>query len=240
MAPNTALILVGGFGTRIRHLIPTLPKPLAPVLGKPFLFWLLKHLSNQGISRVILLAHYKSEMLSDFALKYQNPAMQLEVHLEQQPLGTGGSLMNVLASSLQIPEQFFVLNGDSLLVSDYLVPHLFANDGCLGIVFARVVEDTRRYGALTVGACNQLKSINSRRSGPGAINSGVYIFKKSALAKYQKNHYPLSLENELLPAMLSRGAWIHTEFCDGPFIDIGTDSSLKSADLFISTNLQEF
>jgi len=238
MAPDTALILVGGFGTRIRHLVPTLPKPLAPVLGRPFLYWILKHLNNQGISRVILLAHYKCEMLHDFVLEYQNPAVQLDVHREQQPLGTGGSLINVLASSLQIPEIFFLLNGDSLLVSDYRVPALFAADDCSAIVFARVVEDTYRYGALSVGDGNRLTSIVSGRSGPGAINSGVYIFKKSALANYQRNPSPLSLENELLPAMLKKGVWIHTEFCDGPFIDIGTESAFKTADLFISNNLQ--
>ena len=89
------LILAGGFGTRLQSTLPKIPKILAPVEGQPFLYWLLKNLYRQGAKNIILLLHYKNEMIENFLKNFNSP-LNIETVIEPIPLGTGGAVCYAL------------------------------------------------------------------------------------------------------------------------------------------------
>ena len=110
------LILAGGLGTRLRSVVPELPKAMAPIGGRPFLAHLLEQLKEQGVQHMGLAVGYQSQVIKD----YFQDGTELGVHLtyseEKHPLGTGGGMKK--ASEL-LPEEFLVLNGDSYLQIDF-------------------------------------------------------------------------------------------------------------------------
>ena len=114
-----AIVLAGGFGTRLQSVVSNLPKPMAPIGNKPFLAYLLEYLSQQGITEVILSLHYFHEKISDyFCSKYAG--IKISYVIEEKPLGTGGAIRYVLQQS-QISEQepVFIINGDTFVTLNY-------------------------------------------------------------------------------------------------------------------------
>src|ERR1700720_3819134 len=109
----TALILAGGRGTRIAAIHPDLPKPMIPVAGVPFLEWLVRRLTHEGISQFVLSIGYKADVIVAWAAK-----KKLICHHEEQPLGTGGAIADALPK-VSTP-LVVVLNGDTLLLVDIL------------------------------------------------------------------------------------------------------------------------
>ena len=114
------LILAGGFGTRLAEKINNLPKSLAPINGKPFLFYLIKSYLNQGITDFTFLLHYKSELIIEFLEKEKKTGIlmncSVEYIIEPEPKGTGGAIAYAI-KKLFISETFLVSNGDTLLSS---------------------------------------------------------------------------------------------------------------------------
>src|SRR5258706_8386355 len=107
---KTAIILAGGFGTRLQSVVKDLPKPMAPVAGKPFLEYLLQYLSVQGIEKSILSVGYKWETIKNY-FGDSFGEMKLEYSVEKEPLGTGGAILKAVQSFNE--KEFFILNGDS-------------------------------------------------------------------------------------------------------------------------------
>ena len=114
----SVLVLAGGFGTRVRHLFPDTPKPLMPILGQPFLTWLLESVRHQGFKRVYLLAHFLSSELLNYCESYCSGDLSLEVIVEPEPLGTGGAIAHALFQQPDISDEFIVMNGDTIFRSD--------------------------------------------------------------------------------------------------------------------------
>ena len=109
------IILAGGFGTRLKHLLPDVPKPMADISGRPFLEWLMDYLSDAGVSEVILSVHYlKEKIIDNFGDKYKN--IKISYALENEPLGTGGAILN----SIKDDEKYLIINGDTFVVGDYI------------------------------------------------------------------------------------------------------------------------
>ncbi len=113
--PDTALVLAGGLGTRLRAVVADRPKPLAPVAGKPFLHYVLDHLARQGLRRVTLCVGYRAEAVQDYVRDGQEWGLQAGYSQEQAALGTAGALRQ---ASLSLGEAFFALNGDTLFRVD--------------------------------------------------------------------------------------------------------------------------
>ncbi len=97
-APIVAVVLAGGQGTRIRHLLPDLPKPMAPVLGRPFLEWLVRYLAGQGIGEVIVSTGYKAEVIEGHFARLALPGIRVSCVSEAEPLGTGGGFLQAASS----------------------------------------------------------------------------------------------------------------------------------------------
>ncbi|MBC7204204.1 MAG: NTP transferase domain-containing protein, partial [Pusillimonas sp.] len=140
-----AIILAGGFGTRLRTVVPDLPKPMARVAGKPFLEILLKSLAQKGFKRVVLSLGYKANVIvSHFGNEFQG--LTLKHAVEEHPLGTGGAIR--LALSHCMNDRVFVFNGDTFLdLECELVEQLWQRNH-RPIIVGRTVPDTSRYGRL--------------------------------------------------------------------------------------------
>ncbi|MGN1248014.1 MAG: sugar phosphate nucleotidyltransferase, partial [Paludibacteraceae bacterium] len=140
------VILAGGFGTRLSHVLGNVPKPMAPVYGKPFLAYVLSRLEQAGVEHVILATGYLHEVVENyFGNRYSS--LRISYSREQQPLWTGGAIM---AASQQIKaDHFLVLNGDTLFDINFnaLCQLHIAHSADISVAL-RYVEDTARYGAV--------------------------------------------------------------------------------------------
>src|SRR5438552_3578885 len=111
-SPGLAVVLVGGLGTRVRHLLQGRPKPLAPVAGRPFLEWVLRYLREQGLERVVLAAGYAADQVEAFAGSIDLPGMDVQVVTETAPRGTAGAFVYAWSASAREEANVLVLNGD--------------------------------------------------------------------------------------------------------------------------------
>jgi D-glycero-alpha-D-manno-heptose 1-phosphate guanylyltransferase len=235
MKPNPvidfpAVLLAGGFGTRLRSAVPDLPKPLAPVRGRPFLSYLLDQLEEAGWTRAILCLHYKSEQIMQ-ALGDRHGSMQLEYSVETEPLGTGGAAR--LALPLVKASRFLLVNADSFCAAplgEFAAFHR-AHGKPASIVSVRV-PDASRYGRLELAAEGRVSAFMEKNasSGAGPINAGIYIFE-TALADSIPTARAVSLEKEMFPAWLPLGlmAWETS----ASFIDIGTPESYAQVESYL-------
>lgn len=143
-----AIILAGGLGTRLRKVITDLPKPMAPIGGRPFIAILFDELIAAGFTSAILAVGYRHEMILDyFGDNYRS--LQLIYSVERKPLGTGGAIR--LAIDEATASEVFVLNGDTHLELDYramLSAHLSLKSSIT--IAVRVVPDVSRYGSLDI------------------------------------------------------------------------------------------
>lgn len=225
-----AIILAGGLGTRLRSVAPDLPKAMVPIAGQPFLTYLLRHLEENGVRRVVLAVGYRHEPIRDFfGSKYG--ALQLVYSVEPEPLGTGGALSQALP---YIEGPFtFVINGDTFLRPDYRAMELvLKRDEDLDLVVAlRSVSDASRYGRAVVAAGRIQGFTASGTPGPGLINAGCYLVSRDIFHRYPMPG-KFSWEHDFLEARTPeiRPAAFP---CDAPFIDIGVPEALEQAQTLI-------
>jgi D-glycero-alpha-D-manno-heptose 1-phosphate guanylyltransferase len=232
MQPPTAVILAGGLGTRIKHLLDGRPKPLAEVAGKPFLEWLIRYLARQGIEKFIVSAGYRADMIAEFCATLALPNVRIRSVAEDSPQGTAGGFLQAVAGDQS--KSWLVCNGDSLVcanLASFLSLH--ESDPEDGRLLALHVEDSSRYGNLRVDEQGYLAAFNEKVAGTGLINAGVYLLRARVL-EHSSTKRPLSFETDLFPALLREGKRIRVDKVTAPFIDIGTESSLQEAEAFIT------
>lgn len=227
-----AVLLAGGFGTRLRSVVSDVPKPLAPVNGRPFLTYLLDQLVAAGWTRAILCLHYKAEQIKA-ALGTKYGPLHLEYTIEPEPLGTGGALS--LALPLVQAPRFLVMNADSFCgapLAPFAAFHI--EHGKPASLVSVTVPDTSRYGRLEIAPDRHVLAFSekSASSGRGPINGGIYLIESELAAGIPVGR-TVSLEREMFPQWIAGGlmAW-ETE---STFIDIGTPESYA----LVASYLQE-
>jgi D-glycero-alpha-D-manno-heptose 1-phosphate guanylyltransferase len=225
-----AIILAGGLGTRLRPAISDLPKAMAPIAGQPFLKYLLQFLEMNGVCRVVLAVGYRKEAISEF-FGSSYGGLKLLYSLEDEPLGTGGGLLQSLAF---VESPFaLVLNGDTFLRLNYqaMAATLDHHQDPQLVVALRPVADTARYGAALVaeGRIQGFAARGTRR--PGLINAGCYLIARDIFRRYPMPR-KFSWEQDFLQARASEVRPIAFE-CDVPFIDIGIPEALAEAQTLI-------
>lgn len=219
-----AIVLAGGFGTRLREVVPDVPKPMAPVLGRPFLEIMLHTLASKGFTRIVLSLGFMAEKItSHFGRHFSG--MELAYVIEDRPLGTGGAVRLALNQCSQ--DHAFVFNGDTFLdlevdaVDEYWLAH--GNP----IIVAREVPDSSRYGCLLVQNGLVRGFAEKSVAGSGLINAGCYIFNTGQL-----NMFPLgksfSLENDFLKNAVQTQR-VDVFVTNGTFIDIGVPEDFYRA-----------
>lgn len=213
-----AIILAGGYGTRLQNVLKDRPKPMALINGRPFLEYLILFLRTQGIKKIILAVGYMKEEI----IKYFADGMKFDVYIdyseEETPLGTGGAVKK--ATSKLTSNTFFCLNGDSFARVNLLDLYEFHNKkGSLASLALVNVNNNTRYGSVEVDNFERITSFKEKSSkGMGLINSGVYIFEKQIFDLIKTDAF--SLEYDLLPKLVNLG--LYGKKINGFFIDIGT------------------
>ena len=227
MATDEAIVLAGGFGTRLRGIVDDVPKPLAPVAGRPFLAWLLDRLATGGMRRCILATGYLSDVIEQrIGARWQG--MEIAYSVEPEPLGTGGAI-RLAATRLQ-GDAAHVLNGDTWLEYDpvALEDTARAAGASMTIALARV-DDVARYGAVDIDNGRVTGFREKGESGPGWINAGCYFLGADALAALPVRD-AFSFEQDVLqPRVQERAVAAFTE--TPGFIDIGVPEDYARAQL---------
>jgi D-glycero-alpha-D-manno-heptose 1-phosphate guanylyltransferase len=220
-----AIILAGGLGTRLRAVVPDLPKPLAPVGGRPFLAILLQNLSAQGFASVVLSVGYRHDMIREtFGARYGG--LEIAYAVETSPLGTGGAIR--LAARACHETDVFVLNGDSFVeleFADMLARHREA--GALLSVCAVEVPDTSRYGRVLAERGRITGFTEKGVPGPGLINAGVYLMRRD-LIETATLPEAFSFERDVLDARVDQLRPL-VYLSRGRFIDIGVPEDYERA-----------
>jgi len=226
MEIKEAIILAGGLGTRLRDVVPDLPKCLAPVAGKPFLYYVIDHLSKQGIEKFIFAVGYKRERIEEF-LEHLSIPIHWQVSIETEPLGTGGAVK--LACSKAVDPTVLVLNGDTLFRVDAHELATFherkQSDCSLSL---KPLKNFERYGVVELNPDESVKSFQEKKFYPdGLINGGVYALQVDS---FLKENLPtvFSFEKDWLEKFYSLRPMFGLEQ-DEYFIDIGIPEDFERA-----------
>lgn len=215
-----AVVLAGGFGTRLRSVISDLPKPLAPVNGKPFLHYVLAHLKKHGIQHVVLSVGYlHGKIQKEFGSEYLG--MKIGYAIEHDALGTGGGIR--LGMELCSDENVLAMNGDTL----YEVPltEMFAQherERCDATLATRKVEDGTRYGTLQIenNHITAFREKSPEHTGAQLINGGVYAMNREAFMSRTNAGEKFSIEYDFF-GRHAADLKLQAFNCDAYFIDIG-------------------
>jgi len=237
---TTAVVLAGGFGTRIKHLLGDLPKPMAPVNGKPFVEWVVRYLAAQGIRNVILSTGYQAETVERHFQSQPVTGVRTVCVPETTPLGTAGGFLNATSGAKEKPAAWLVLNGDSLVLAPLQDCFRSLDDESIsGAIVGVQVADASRFGTLSRDSRGEIVGFAEKKPGAGVINAGIYLFRASTIGKFPRK-IPLSFETEVFPALLAQGSRMKVCVTDAPFLDIGTPESLPLAESFIRQHGQVF
>jgi D-glycero-alpha-D-manno-heptose 1-phosphate guanylyltransferase len=228
-----AVILAGGLGTRLRDTVPDLPKCMAPVAGRPFLFYVINYLRSQGIERFIFSLGYKHELIETY-LDDQFATLQYEVVIEPEPLGTGGAIRLALAKATD--KNVAIVNGDTLFKAD--IPkasllHDLNNAECT--LLLKPMHNFDRYGVVETEDDGSLKSFKEKQFySLGNINAGLYLLNTGNFLneKFPSN---FSFEKDYLERLYKERR-IYAFVQDEYFIDIGIPGDYNRAQSELSTS----
>lgn len=226
-----AIILAGGLGTRLREAVPDLPKCMAPVAGKPFLFHVINYLRMQGIEKFIFSLGYKHEIIEEY-LQNHFPTLRHETVIEDEPLGTGGAIL--LACTRAKEKNVAVVNGDTLFKIDLHKAAMFHTHNMAECtLLLKPMQQFDRYGVVELGPEQLVSSFKEKQFyETGNINGGVYILNKD---KFLDEEFPdkFSFEKQYLEAMY-RERRIYGMIQDEYFIDIGIPGDFNRAQTELS------
>jgi D-glycero-alpha-D-manno-heptose 1-phosphate guanylyltransferase len=223
-----ATILVGGLGTRLRSVVKDIPKPLADVGGKPFLWYLIKKLLQEDVKRIVLAAGYRADLVERFVSEFFANE-NIEVVVESEPLGTGGALR--FSMEFVNKDYFFLLNGDSFLdvdLREFEADSFSIGEFEISTALCKV-ENTERFGIVEIDEYFRVTRFSEKGldRDKNYINGGVYILKKYVLEDYLRN-FPdkFSFENDVLQKLDLQIIGIPYKV---DFIDIGSPEDFIKA-----------
>ncbi|PVU95198.1 hypothetical protein BB561_001973 [Smittium simulii] len=233
-----ALILVGGFGTRLRPLTLTLPKPLVEFANKPMILHQIEALVKVGVTDVVLAVNYKPEVMVAVLKKYEEKfGITITFSVEEEPLGTAGPLAlarNILAKD---DTPFFVLNAD--VTCEYPFEQLLEfhqAHGAEGTILATKVEEPSKYGVIVTEPNSSLIKCFVEKPVEfvgNRINAGIYVFNVKVLDRIQLR--PTSIEKEVFPE-LAEQRQLHTFDLSGYWMDVGQPKDfLAGTALYLSS-----
>ena len=224
---KTALILAGGFGTRLRSEVSDLPKPMAPIAGRPFLEYQMDFCINQGVTKFYLSVGYlKDKIINYFGSSYKTA--EIVYLIEDRPLGTGGAILNSLDS---IDQTFFLLNGDTFFdinLLDFFNFHQ-ARKSLFSMALFKT-SNTKRYMGIKLDKNNKILSCHEESKNQDILaNGGIYIVNKDIFDNFKINENKISLEDDILPKIVRKESRVYGLSFTKFFIDIGLPEDYKKA-----------
>jgi D-glycero-alpha-D-manno-heptose 1-phosphate guanylyltransferase len=226
-----AIVLAGGEGRRLRAVVSDLPKPMADVAGRPFLWWLMKRLEQQQVRRVILSVGYKADAIQSYFGNVFS-GIELAYSVETEPLGTGGAIRLALEKARET--QVVVLNGDTYADADLqgLSGRFESSLSDLAVTVTHV-NDVARYGGVVIDQkTNTIVGFNEKQgTAAGYINAGIYCLRRDIFTRYAVSA-KFSFERDFLAKQLA--VLRPVAFADvRAFIDIGVPADYALAQTVI-------
>ena len=221
-----AIILAGGLGTRLRSVVSDVPKCMAPVAGKPFLYYVIAHLQNNDIQSFIFSIGYKSESIISF-IENDYSDIDFQFSIEEQRLGTGGAVKLALEKTTE--KNILVCNGDTLFkvnTNELNNFHLLHNSDCT--LCLKPMDNFDRYGVVELEDGGLITSFKEKQFyKEGLINGGVYALKSEIFLNknlpekfsFEKDYLEKFVEEEKMFGL------IQNEY----FIDIGIPEDYERA-----------
>jgi len=221
-----AVILVGGEGTRLRPLSYDVPKPMMPIVNRPFMEHMVDNLVRHGFNEIVFALGYKSDA---FGRHFQNDGNRWGARfwheVESFPLGTAGPVKNVEAL---LDDTFLVFNGDVLADVDLTaLLRLHRDLGAVGTLALTPVEDPSTYGVVVTDAEKRVRAFIEKpprdQAPSNAINAGMYVLEPQVL-KYMQPGVAWSFERQLFPDLVAAGEKLCATITEGYWLDIGSPS----------------
>jgi mannose-1-phosphate guanylyltransferase len=217
-----ALVLAGGEGTRLRPLTLTVPKPVLPLAGRPFLTFMLDWLGRHGVDDVVLSCGFMSDAVES-VLGGEHDGMRVRYVHEDEPLGTAGPVRLALDEGVLVEERLLVLNGDVLTDMD-LTAQLAWHDEreALATLALIPVEDTSSYGVVPTDDEGRVEAFLEKSAAPAPtnrVNAGAYVLEREVIESIPPGR-AVSFEREIFPEFVGRGLYGYPQ--SGYWVDIGT------------------
>ncbi len=221
------VILAGGLGTRLRPITEHIPKPMVEVAGRPFLEFIIAHLSGQGFNRFLILLGYLGDQIQKYFGSGSRWGIAIEYATESEPLGTAGAIRNALE---RLDSEFLLLYGDSYLPIDYqeVVQAFYAaSSKGLMVVYDNQLAATGVLNNVLIDRDETVRRYNKGHSAPDLqhVEAGVLCLRRDvfeSLPRLQK----ISLENEVYGKLIA-ARQIHAFVTKQRFFDIGTPERLE-------------
>lgn len=235
-----AILLVGGFGTRLRPLTNHRPKPMLPIASLPVTEHQLAMAKRAGIKRIVLATSYMSEVFIPYFGDGSKWGMEIKYAVEKEPLGTGGAIRNA-AKELSGDSQVVIFNGD-VLSSHNLKGQLdlHINSGADVTLHLTPVEDARAYGCVPTDSEGRVTAFLEKMDNPitNTINAGCYVFDKSVIDSIPENEV-ISVERETFPQLIEAGKKVMGFVEKAYWLDIGTPNALLKGSRDLVTGLAD-
>lgn len=228
-----ALILAGGFGTRLRPLTYTRPKHLLPIANRPHIDHVLNLLHRHGVNEAVLLTSYLAEAFEETIAAAKERGFTMHVTHEAEPLGTAGAIKN--AEEFARDGTCLVFNGDVLTDVDLGALVQFHGDrGAVGTIYLTPVDDPSAFGVVPTekdGRVTGFIEKPPREEAPtNLINAGIYVLEPAILDRIPKEEV-WSSEHQLFPSLVEDDAGLFAAHLPGYWKDIGTPANLLGANL---------
>ncbi len=209
-----AIILAGGFGTRLSHIVSDVPKPMAPVNNKPFLEYIFNNLSKYNLSKIIMAVGYKSNLIKEhFGDSFKE--IKIEYSEELTPLGTGGAIKK--AVSICRDKEIFIINGDTFFDVDLRnMKEIHRDSSCDITIAVKEMKHFNRYGTVIIENNRITKFIEKQDVDRGKINGGVYLINRNIFENLDDKVF--SFEQTILESLKYTMCAYES---NGYFIDIG-------------------
>ncbi|GJQ12153.1 hypothetical protein GpartN1_g3944.t1 [Galdieria partita] len=233
-----ALILVGGYGTRLRPLTLSYPKPLVEFCNKPMVFHQIEALAAVGVNEVVLAVSYQPQAMQDFLeSEQQKLGIKITCSRETEPLGTAGPI-KLAESLLNDGEPFFVLNSD--IVCDYPFQKMLdfhQMHGGMGTILVTQVEEPSKYGVVLFDKDGKIERFVEKppKFVGNRINAGAYLFNPAIFQKLLLR--ATSIEKEVFPELAAEGLLYAVEL-DSFWADIGQPKDYLTGMCLYLSNLR--
>ena len=225
-----AVVLVGGEGTRLRPLTYALPKPMAPLLGRPFIGWIIERLRMAGVDDVILSCCYLPEAIEAHFGNGRAHGVRMHYVHEDEPLGTAGAIRNAVH---HIEGTIFVCNGDILTTLDLRAQlDMHRDRGAIATLHTRSVEDPSAFGVVETDTNGRVRRFIEKPK-PGEtsareINAGTYVLEPEAVEAIPIGR-PVSIERDTFPLLIEMTGRVYARSTLDYWIDVGRPETYRQA-----------
>lgn len=226
-----AVIMAGGFGTRLKPITDIMPKPLVPILNEPIMAHMIRHLFRNGITDAAVTLKYMPDMIKNTFSDYYD-GVNLTYFLENEPMGTAGG---VKACENFLSDDFIVVSGDGLWDYDLNAAYEFHKEKNADItIICAKTPFPSLYGVVMAKPTGEIVRFAEKPSAgevfSDKINTGIYIIKKEIM-KFVPENTVFDFSRDLFPRLMKEGKKLFSYAADGSWCDVGSIEEYRKCNL---------